>query len=155
MFSPEFMNRIDRVVVFRSLKHEELRQILDLELRQVQSRIEEGGGQTFTFSLTDAAKDLLLAEGTDYQYGARHLKRAIERLLVHPLANLSASGQVRLMDAIVVDLDRQTNRLIFYRDEARSGLVLSAPVKQVNRKRSWFDMGRGEYGSADLGRSII
>ncbi|MEW6208560.1 MAG: AAA family ATPase [Acidobacteriota bacterium] len=154
-FSPEFMNRIDRVVVFRSLKHEELRQILDLELKSVQRRIEEGGGQMFTFTLTEAAKAFLLVEGTDYRYGARHLKRAIERLLVYPLANLSASGQVRLMETVVVDLDQQRNKLVFYRDETKTGLVAAAVGKQAERKRSWFDMGRAEYGSADMGRPIL
>src|SRR5215471_12318513 len=71
-FSPEFMNRIDKVVVFRSLKHEELSGILELELGAVQRRIDEGAGERFRFTVTDRAKEYLLAEGIDYKYGARH-----------------------------------------------------------------------------------
>src|SRR5262249_54712785 len=93
-FSPEFMNRIDRMVVFRGVKHEELRRIIDLELAAVQRRIDDGAVGRFTLTATDAAKEFLLAEGTDYRYGARHLKRAIERFVVNPLANLAASQQL-------------------------------------------------------------
>src|SRR5512143_3237341 len=78
-FSPEFMNRIDKVVVFRSLKEYHLKQILELELSQVQNRIMRGTGEKFIFTCTDEAKKFLLDEGIDFKYGARHLKRAIER----------------------------------------------------------------------------
>jgi ATP-dependent Clp protease ATP-binding subunit ClpB len=116
-FSPEFMNRIDKVVVFRSLKHEQLSGILDLELKAVQTRIETGSRGRFTFRLTDEAKEFLLDEGTDYHYGARHLKRAIERFLVFPVASLLASGQVRPGDSISVDLDRELAKLTFTCDD--------------------------------------
>ncbi|MCI0488208.1 MAG: AAA family ATPase [Blastocatellia bacterium] len=119
-FSPEFMNRIDKVVVFRSLKHKELRQILDLELSAVQRRIDEGSGERFIFTLTDEAKEFLLNEGVEFRYGARHLKRAIERFLVYPLASLSATKQARLGDVIVVNIDDQNQKLTFYRDEAEA-----------------------------------
>src|SRR5437762_6349397 len=65
-FSPEFMNRVDKVVVFRGLRHEELRRIVDLELEAVQQRIDEGTTERFTITTTPAARELLLAEGTDY-----------------------------------------------------------------------------------------
>jgi ATP-dependent Clp protease ATP-binding subunit ClpA len=117
-FSPEFMNRIDKVVVFRSLRHEQLRQILDLELAAVQARIDEGAGERFSFVLGDEAKQFLLSEGVEYRYGARHLKRAIERFVVNPLANLSATRQVHLGDVVVVDLDPATQKLVFFRDDA-------------------------------------
>jgi ATP-dependent Clp protease ATP-binding subunit ClpA len=117
-FSPEFMNRIDRVVVFRSLKREELRQILELELIAVQRRINRRSSARLNIKLTEQAMELLLAEGTEYRYGARHLKRAIERLLVFPLASLSATGQVRLNDMLVVDTDSQNSRFAFFRDDA-------------------------------------
>ena len=117
-FSPEFMNRIDKVVVFRSLRHEQLRQILDLELAAVQQRIDEGAGERFSFVLSDEAKQFLLSEGVEYRYGARHLKRAIERFVVNPLANLSATRQVHLGDVVVVDLDPATQKLVFFRDDA-------------------------------------
>src|SRR5712692_3444836 len=82
-FSPEFMNRIDKVVVFRSLKEYHLKLILDLELGQVQNRVMKGTGEKFVFKCTDEAKNFLLGEGIDFKYGARHLKRAIERFLVY------------------------------------------------------------------------
>lgn len=125
-FSPEFMNRIDKVVVFRSLKHQELCAILDLELTMVQRRIDDGAGERFAFCLTDSARQLLLSEGIEYRYGARHLKRAIERFLVNPLANLSATGQVRLGDMVVVDINEETQKLAFYRDESESARAAGA-----------------------------
>ena len=125
-FSPEFMNRIDKVVVFRSLKNPELCQILELELKGVQRRIDEGAGERFTISLTDSAREFLLQEGIEYRYGARHLKRAIERFLVNPLANLSATGQVHLGDVVVVDISEQTQKLVFYRDDCEATRAAAA-----------------------------
>jgi ATP-dependent Clp protease ATP-binding subunit ClpA len=116
-FTPEFMNRIDKTVVFRPLGENELRKILGIELNMVQQRVfNSTNGALFVFSLTDPAKDYLLAEGTDLKYGARHLKRAIDRLLVHPLSNLIATGQVRGGDLIRVDFDRLLSRLTFFKE---------------------------------------
>ena len=125
-FSPEFMNRIDKIVVFRSLKQPELCRILDLELSGVQRRVDEGAGERFTISLTENAREFLLSEGIEYRYGARHLKRAIERFLVNPLANLSATGQVRVGDVVVVDINEETHKLAFYRDDSESTLAAAA-----------------------------
>jgi ATP-dependent Clp protease ATP-binding subunit ClpB len=125
-FSPEFMNRIDKTVVFRSLKHDELRRILDLELHAVQQRINEGAGERFYFTATEPAKEFLLSEGIELRYGARHLKRAVERFVVNPLANLSATGQVRLGDVVVIDLNDETESLTFYRDEAETARAAAA-----------------------------
>ena len=105
-FSPEFMNRIDKVVVFKSLRPEQLRQILEIELGMVQQRIlTASGNNQFVFTCTQKVKEYLLEEGTDLKYGARHLKRAIERHLVFPLANLVATGQVKLGDFVRVDMN--------------------------------------------------
>ncbi len=112
-FSPEFMNRIDKVVVFRSLKEHHLRLILDLELQAVQDRIMQSAGTKFVFQCSDTAKDMLLQEGLDFKYGARHLKRAVERFLVYPLSNLVATGQIGLGDLVHVDVDNISKRLIF------------------------------------------
>src|ERR671927_819351 len=112
-FSPEFMNRIDKVVVFRSLKEHHLRQILDVELQAVQDRIMQSAGTKFVFQCSDTAKDMLLKEGLDYKYGARHLKRAVERFLVYPLSNLVATGQIGLGDLVHVDVDGVRNKLVF------------------------------------------
>jgi ATP-dependent Clp protease ATP-binding subunit ClpB len=118
-FSPEFMNRIDKVVVFRSLKEHHLRQILDIELRSVQDRITESAGTKFIFECTDAAKEFLLGEGIDLKYGARHLKRAIERFLVYPLSNLVATEQVATGDYVVVDFDAAKDVLTFMKQEGK------------------------------------
>lgn len=120
-FSPEFMNRIDKVVVFRSLKDEHLRQILEIELDQVQKRITQSAGTKFIFQCTDEAKEFLLREGIDYKYGARHLKRAIERFMVYPLSNLVATEQVGFGDLVIVDYSEGTDRLTFSK---RSGGAL-------------------------------
>jgi ATP-dependent Clp protease ATP-binding subunit ClpA len=116
-FTPEFMNRIDKTVVFRPLGEPELRKILDIETGIVQQRIFSSPSLApFVFSLTAAARDFLLREGTDLKYGARHLKRAIERHLVNPLSNLIATGQVRGGDLLSVDLDAVTGQLTFFKE---------------------------------------
>jgi ATP-dependent Clp protease ATP-binding subunit ClpA len=114
-FSPEFMNRIDQVVVFRSLQEQHLRQILDLELQGVQNRIIHSEGSTFIFQCSDAVKEILLKDGIDPQYGARHLKRAVERIIVYPLCNLIATNQVHPGDFIHVDALPESPKLIFSR----------------------------------------
>jgi ATP-dependent Clp protease ATP-binding subunit ClpA len=116
-FTPEFMNRIDKVVVFRPLGEAELRKILTLELNILQQRIfTSSTSAPFVFSLTQTAKDRLLAEGTDMKYGARHLKRAIDRALVHPLSNLIATEQVRGGDLVRVDYDEAAGRMTFFKE---------------------------------------
>jgi ATP-dependent Clp protease ATP-binding subunit ClpA len=115
-FSPEFMNRIDKVVVFRSLHDEHLRQILEIELGAVQRRITEGTGEKFVFKCTGAAKRFLLEEGIDFKYGARHLKRSIERFLVYPLSNLIATDQVGMGDLLIVDYSPEIGKLVFAKD---------------------------------------
>jgi ATP-dependent Clp protease ATP-binding subunit ClpA len=117
-FSPEFMNRIDKVVVFRSLKDEHIRQILELELRAVQDRILLSAETPFVFQCSDRAKESLLKEGIDYKYGARHLKRAVERSLVYPLSNLVASEQIGLDDLVYVEADPETMELTFSKRSA-------------------------------------
>jgi len=116
-FTPEFMNRIDKVVVFRPLGSEELHRILNIELNMLQQRIFNSATTTpFVFNLTAEAKEFLLREGTDMKYGARHLKRAIERSLVHPLSNLIASDQIRGGDLIKVDFNSDCPSLCFTKE---------------------------------------
>ena len=122
-FSPEFMNRIDKVIVFRTLKREHLKKILDIELAQVQQRIISSAvSRQFVFDCTPSARDFLLEEGTDSRFGARHLKRSIERHLVFPLSNLLATGQIELGDLVTIDYRSETSQLVFVK-ENRSGLV--------------------------------
>jgi len=109
-FTPEFMNRIDKVVVFKTLRPEHLSQILEIELGMVQQRVLlAAGANQFVFNCTQKVKDYLLQEGTDPKYGARHLKRAIERHIVFPLANLVATGQVKLGDFVRIDMNGETH----------------------------------------------
>ena len=121
-FSPEFMNRIDKVVVFQSLTESDLREVLELELRAVQDRVMACAGTKFVFECSEMAKEVLLREGLDVRYGARHLKRSVERFLVSPLSNLVASGQVGTGDLIFVDLDHETERLTFLKRPGSSSL---------------------------------
>lgn len=86
-FTPEFVNRLDKIVTFQPLGTEQLRKILDIELNLVQQRIfNTAPDRAFVFTLSDSSKEFLLEQGTDLKYGARHLKRAIERLLVQPIS---------------------------------------------------------------------
>ena len=118
-FSPEFMNRVDKVVVFRTLNTEHLKQILDLELNEVQNRIMASqSDRQFIFKCTGTTKNFLLKEGTDLKYGARHLKRAIEQHLVYPLSNLIATGQIGLGDIIKIDLHSSGEKLTFSKERA-------------------------------------
>ena len=112
-FAPEFMNRIDETIVFRPLRREQLERILEIELTIVQQRLSVTPRGHFVFRATRAAKDFLLREGTDLKYGARHLKRAIERHLVYPLASLLATDQVTTGDTISVDWNGMTSGLMF------------------------------------------
>ena len=104
-FPPEFMNRIDKVIVFRSLDDGALEKILNIELQKVHDRILASAAHQFAFTCTKEAKAFLLREGTDKRFGARPLKRTIDRFLVSPLANLLTSGQVGDGDILEVDYD--------------------------------------------------
>src|ERR1017187_2029035 len=115
-FSPEFMNRLDKVVVFHPLRRQQLEQVLEIELGQVQQRVLETAKGQFLFRVTGEGRDFLLQEGTDQRYGARHLKRAIERHIVYPLANLLATEQVQLGDLVCIDWNSEQNRLTFVRE---------------------------------------
>ena len=132
-FAPEFMNRIDKVVVFHSLNEQHLRQILDLELCALQDRILRSAATKFVFQCSTAVKELLLREGIDYRYGARHLKRSIERLLVLPISNLVATGQVEVGDSVYVDLDDSGCDVAFSKRHGTPTISdLSLPEGEVN-----------------------
>jgi ATP-dependent Clp protease ATP-binding subunit ClpB len=126
-FSPEFMNRLDKVVVFHPLRREQLEQVLEIELGQVQQRVLETAKGQFLFRVTGQGRDFLLQEGTDQRYGARHLKRAIERHIVYPLANLLATEQVHLGDLVCIDWNTEQDRLTFVRE----GENLAVPVRKL------------------------
>lgn len=128
-FTPEFLNRIDKIVVFKPLGEPQLQKILELELRMVQERVLADCGTPFGFTVTGPARSHLLQEGTDIRYGARHLKRAIERLLVQPISNLIASQQVGGGDRVRVDYDPGLNALQFLKEAP--GLPAQAVVEMA------------------------
>jgi ATP-dependent Clp protease ATP-binding subunit ClpA len=116
-FTPEFINRLDKIITFKPLGPEQLARILDIELEIIQQRIFGASlHRSFAFHATQPAKAFLLQQGTDINYGARYLKRAIERLLVQPLANLIATAQIRGGDYIRIDLDGSGSALTFSRE---------------------------------------
>ncbi len=134
-FTPEFINRLDKIVTFKPLGTPELRRILDIELNMVQQRIfNTSPERSFVFKASDEAKDFLLQEGTDLKYGARHLKRAIERLLVQPMSNLIATDQVRGGDCVNVDFDAESKLLVFVKEA--EGLAVHAMADLVDRSIS-------------------
>jgi len=126
-FSPEFMNRLDKVVVFHPLKREELDEVLEIELRQVQKRVLDSTTRPFFFRITGEGREFLLEEGTDQRYGARHLKRAIERYVVYPIARLLATTQVHQGDALVIDHHLGEEGLVFSRDMENRSSDLPLP----------------------------
>src|SRR5258708_408822 len=120
-FSPEFMNRLDKVVVFHPLQREQLEEVLEIELGQVQQRVSDSMISPFLFRVTSEGRQFLLEEGTDQRNGARHLKRAIERYVVFPLARLLATEQVRSGDVLLIDRHPGEKGLAFLMDaEQRS-----------------------------------
>ena len=142
-FSPEFMNRIDKVVVFHPLRREQLEQILEIELGMVQKRVLDTGQGQFIFRVTLDAREYLLREGTDIKYGARHLKRAIERHLVYPLANLLATGQVGLGDVVCVDWDPADARLVFCKEAEGALVPMAAPAPEIAAQAASASSGLG------------
>jgi len=135
-FSPEFINRLDKVVVFRSLSEEALRRILELEIERVQYRIIESGCARFVLCCTEEAKDFLLVEGYDRRYGARPLKRAIERYLIIPLSNLIATEQIVSGDVVLADLGVSSRELSF-RKTLTSPAVSPCTPSSVVWKIQW------------------
>jgi ATP-dependent Clp protease ATP-binding subunit ClpA len=131
-FTPEFINRLDKIVTFKPLGTDQLSQILDIELKMVQQRIFNASQQrSFLFEVTEAARTLLLSEGTDARYGARHLKRAIERLLVQPMCNLIATRQVCGGDCIRVDWEPTLDHLAFIKET--SGIPCAATIELASK----------------------
>src|SRR2546429_541228 len=145
-FSPEFMNRLDKVVVFHPLKREQLQEVLDIELGQVQQRVLDTAKGQFLFRVTEAGRDFLLREGTDQRYGARHLKRAIERHVVYPLANLLATDQVNLANLVRIDWDKSHDRLTFVREG--EGALVEPAAKRAGAAAAGAGATDGKSASA-------
>ncbi len=153
-FTPEFMNRIDKAVVFKTLRAEHLQEILEIELGMVQQRIlVAAGANQFVFTCTPKVKSFLLHEGTDPKYGARHLKRAIEKNIVFPLANLVATGQVKLGDFVRVDLTPEGKMTFIKEAEGAMVPVLlerygAAAAQPASARAARTVAGRREFGAS-------
>jgi ATP-dependent Clp protease ATP-binding subunit ClpB len=141
-FSPEFMNRLDKVVVFHPLHRKQLEQVLDIELAMVQQRVLETAKGQFLFRVTTNGRDFLLQEGTDQRYGARHLKRSIERHVVYPMANLLATEQVRLGDMICIDWEPSADHLHFVREGENVAISARRPDPIIVPKATQARGGR-------------
>jgi ATP-dependent Clp protease ATP-binding subunit ClpB len=127
MFRPEFLNRVDDIIVFNTLSRENLEKIIQIQLKKVIALLAERG---LKLELTRAAEDLLMAEGYDPQYGARPMRRAIQRLIQDPLAMQLLSGEFKSGDTVVADADPGTRTLRFEKSRGlphdRQGAVLSS-----------------------------
>jgi ATP-dependent Clp protease ATP-binding subunit ClpB len=109
-FKPEFLNRVDEIVLFNSLGMEQITFIVDIQLALLQKRLAE---RKLSFSLSDRAREFIVQHGYDPVYGARPLKRAIQRYIQDPLALKILEGEFREGDAITIDLDRASQTLTF------------------------------------------
>jgi ATP-dependent Clp protease ATP-binding subunit ClpC len=109
-FSPEFLNRIDDVVIFNSLTRDHIFQIIDILMKNVMKRLSNLG---FSMELTEDAKNFIADKGYDQQFGARPLHRAIQKYLEDPLAEEILSMQVKQGDVLVADLDKENSKLKF------------------------------------------
>jgi ATP-dependent Clp protease ATP-binding subunit ClpB len=150
-FSPEFMNRLDKVVVFHPLQRTQLEEVLEIELGQVQQRVLETARGQFLFRVTSAAREFLLQEGTDQRYGARHLKRAIERHIVYPLANLLATEQVKVGDLVRIDWDGAAKTLSF--DRESEGALVETPEPIASRAAAMAEARDGKAVEAPAATS--
>jgi ATP-dependent Clp protease ATP-binding subunit ClpB len=109
-FRPEFLNRVDDMVIFRPLGHTQLEAILELRLNEIRKLLED---RQISFELTAAARELVLASGSDVAYGARPLKRALQRMVQDPLAMKILDGEVLHGAHVRIDADRNSNQLRF------------------------------------------
>jgi len=110
IFNPEFINRLDEIIVFRQLNREDLMQVIDILLKDLYSRLE---AQKFEFEITTEAKELILENGYDPTLGARPLKRAIQRFLENPLSEKLLSGAIRKNEKLIISVDSDKKNLVF------------------------------------------
>jgi ATP-dependent Clp protease ATP-binding subunit ClpB len=118
LFRPEFLNRVDDIVLFRPLGKDQIERIVELQMRHVMKLL---AARQLTLKLTAAAKKLLFSEGYDPEYGARPMKRAIQRLIQDPLALKILDGEVRPGDEVVVDADSKGEQMKFTSEKAKAG----------------------------------
>jgi ATP-dependent Clp protease ATP-binding subunit ClpB len=120
-FRPEFLNRVDEIIVFKPLTQEQLQAIVDIQLARVEKRLEE---RKISLRVTDAARKLLVERGWDPVYGARPLKRAIQRLVQDPLAMMLLSG--KFGEGETVEVDAQQGELVFAKAKSRAAETVAS-----------------------------
>jgi len=135
-FRPEFINRIDDIVLFNPLAQEQLNKIVDLELAKVMRLLAE---RNVRIELTPAARERLVQEGYDPAYGARPLRRTVQRLVQDPLAMRILDGSVLPGDLVRVDIDPETDAMRFERVEGKSA---QAPVAEAEAAGSAASAGK-------------
>jgi ATP-dependent Clp protease ATP-binding subunit ClpA len=128
-FRPEFLNRIDDIVVFHSLSMNDLKNIVEILLKQVAKRLED---RHISIELSDKAKEFLVNEGYDPKYGARPLKRTIQRRVLDPLALDVLNGRIRDGDHVVVDVE--DGKLVFLQEEKSDPKPTGAEPKKRKEK---------------------
>jgi ATP-dependent Clp protease ATP-binding subunit ClpB len=143
-FRPEFLNRVDEIIVFHALSEDDLEQIVDLLLKGLERRLLE---QDLRIEMTPAARGVIVREGTDPAFGARPLKRTIQRLVENPLARALLKGEFAPGDTIKVDADPVSGTLVFSTD--RSTVVADAGARRDARTRR--DEGEAEKTPAGTG----
>jgi ATP-dependent Clp protease ATP-binding subunit ClpA len=115
-FSPEFLNRLDEILVFQPLPTSQLRQLVAVEIERLESRLQRAIGTDINLCLSEQTVDFLVEQGTDGRYGARHLKRALEKYLVFPLSCLIETHQMGSAGTLNVGLDRSKQKLTFCKE---------------------------------------
>jgi ATP-dependent Clp protease ATP-binding subunit ClpC len=146
VFRPEFLNRVDETIVFHPLNHEEILQIVDLMMIRVQKQIAQRG---MDFEVTPAVKELIAKEGFDQQYGARPLRRAVQRLIEDPLSEQFLLGKFEANDTVLLEIDPEDAERVVFRkgapldidklptpdDEMPEVPLLSAPPERKSRSK--------------------
>lgn len=151
-FRPEFLNRVDEIVVFKSLSTEQLRGIVDLMVLELRDRLIANG---MSIELTEAAKDLIAKDGTDPVYGARPLRRTIQSMIEDPLSEELLSGQWAAGDIVAVDVDAEGKKLVFTKT---TGVIPEPRKKETMAQLDQMDVSMGPSslpqgsagGSSDL-----
>ena len=127
-FSPEFLNRLDEILVFHALPASQLRQVLNIEVGRLESRLQRVTGSEINLRLSNQAVDFLIERGTDCRYGARHLKRVMERYLVFPFSSFIDTQQIGSAGTLNVGLDRSKQKLTFCKQAMSSSMKIAANV---------------------------
>ena len=125
-FSPEFLNRLDEILVFHPLPASQLRQVVDIEIERLELRLQRATGSEINLRLSDQAVDFLLERGTDGRYGARHLRRALEKYLVFPCSSFIDTQQMGAAGTLNVGLDRLKQKLTFCKQAVSPSMKIAA-----------------------------